>query len=259
MRLSILTLTLVSTWALQATAAESIFFDANGTKLHYVAAGSGETVVLLHGFSGSAEGLYIKPGTFDALAEAGYRVVALDQVGHGKSDKPYDPDRYGMEMVEDIRRLMNHLDVDKIHLAGYSMGSKVANTFRSLYPDRLYTITLGGYGWPWRSRKMTYTEAESGLANRMILPGNDIKALAAVSMTMHELMPSENNLRTNTVPAFGIIGDQDTVVSTGDFETFSATMTELQVVTIPGTHAGTDGAPYKPRYAEEILRFLAAH
>jgi len=59
------------------------------------------------------------------------------------------------------------------------------------------------------------------------------------------------------VPALGIIGDKDTVVSAGDFETLSETMSELQVVVIPGTHAGPDGAPYKPRYAQEILRFLA--
>lgn len=258
MKLSTLILTLLSIWAAHATAAESVFFDANGTTLHYVTAGSGETVVLLHGFSGSAEGLYIKPGTFDALVDAGFRVVALDQVGHGKSDKPYDPDRYGMQMVEDVGRLMDHLGVEKIHLAGYSMGSKVANTFRGVYPDRLHTVTLGGYGWPWRSREMTYAEAESRMANRMVLPGNDLKALAAVSMTMHELTPDEDNLRTNTVPAFGIIGDADTVVSAGEFETFSETMAELQVVVIPGTHAGPDGAPYKPRYVQEVLRFLTA-
>ena len=105
---------------------------------------------------------------------------------------------------------------------------------------------------------MTYAEAETRLANRTVLPGNDLKALAAVSMTMHELTPDEANLRANTVPAFGIIGEDDTVVSAGDFETFSETMAELRVVIIPGTHAGPDGAPYKPRYVQEILDFLAA-
>ncbi|MGI9263183.1 MAG: alpha/beta fold hydrolase [Woeseiaceae bacterium] len=259
MRRSTLLLSLLFVWVTQALAAESVLFDAKGTNLHYVIAGSGETVVLLHGFSGSANGLYIQPGTFDALVDAGYQVVALDQVGHGKSGKPYDPDRYGMQMVEDIRRLMKQLDVDKIHLAGYSMGAKVANTFRSKYPDRLHTIILGGYGWPWRSREMSYAEALEGMTRRTVLPGNDIKALAAVSMTMHKLTPTEDNLRANSVPAFGIIGDKDAVVSAADFATFSATMAELQVITIPGTHAGPDGAPYKPRYAQEIIRFLAAY
>ncbi|MDH3988996.1 MAG: lysophospholipase, partial [Gammaproteobacteria bacterium] len=63
--------------------AGSDHFDSNGVNLRYFTEGSGETVVLLHGFSGSAEGLYIKPGTFNALVTAGYQVVALDQRGHG--------------------------------------------------------------------------------------------------------------------------------------------------------------------------------
>lgn len=257
MRSSTLFFSLLALWAAQASAAESVFFDADGITLHYVTAGAGETVVLLHGFSGSAEGLYINPGTFDALVDAGYRVVALDQVGHGKSDKPYDPDRYGLQMVEDIRRLMLELDVDKIHLAGYSMGAKVANTFRSIYPGRLHSVVLGGYGWPWRSRQMSYTEAASAMATRTLLPGNDAKALAAVSVGMYELTPGEDSLRANTVPAFAIIGDKDAVVSSEDFQTLSETMTELEVTVMPGTHAGADGAPYKPQYAQEILRFLA--
>ena len=68
-------------------AAEPRFFDSDGVQLRYFESGSGETVVLLHGFSGSSEGLYINSGTFDALVGAGYRVVALDQRGHGGSDK----------------------------------------------------------------------------------------------------------------------------------------------------------------------------
>jgi len=259
MRRLTLLFSFLTIWTVSATAAESVYFDADGTTLHYVTAGAGETVVLLHGFSGSAQGLYVEPGTFDALVDAGYRVVALDQVGHGKSDKPYDPNRYGMQMVEDIRRLMQHLEVDKIHLAGYSMGAKVANTFRSVYPSRLHSIVLGGYGWPWQSRSMTYAEAETAMATRTLLPGNDTKALAAVSVGMHELTSSEDSLRANSVPAFGIIGDKDEVVSGDDFRTFTETMSELEVTVIPGTHAGPDGAPYKPRYAQEMLRFLAQH
>ena len=240
-------------------AGESNRFDSGGISLHYVSGGSGETVVLLHGFSGSAEGLYVRPGTFDALVKAGYRVVALDQRGHGQSDKPYDPDSYGMNMVEDVRRLIDHLGVEKVHLVGYSMGSKVANTFRSLYADRLLTITLGAYGWPWQSKAVTLAEAEEGLANRTVLPGNDLKALAAVSVGMNELTPTEDSLRSNTVPAFAIIGDKDQVISSEDFNTFKDAMANLEFVVMPGTHAGPDGAPYKPQFAEELIAFLAQH
>lgn len=242
--------------AAATSAAENAFFESDGVRLHYFVEGSGETVVLLHGFSGSAEGLYVKPGTLSALVEAGYRAVALDQVGHGQSEKPYDTARYGLNMVEDVRRLLDHLDVEKAHVVGYSMGSKVANSFRDIYPERLNSITLGGYGWPWQSQQTTYAEAKRRLTSRSILPGNDLDALAAVSMSLYELAPGEDSLRSNEIPAFGIIGDQDTVVPTEDWQKFRDTMHKLRVVVMPGTHAGPDGAPYKKQYADELVKFL---
>lgn len=253
---TILALLLSSTPAL---AAENTSFDSDGVTLRYLSGGAGETVVLLHGFSGSAQGLYVDPGTFDALVDAGYRVVAMDQRGHGQSEKLYDAKSYGMNMVEDVRRLIDHLAVGKVHLVGYSMGARVANTFRSLYSDRLLTITLGGYGWPWQGQPVTLEEAKKQMVNRTVLPGNDLMALAAVSVGSYELVPSEESLRTNTVPAFAIIGDKDEVISSQNLQTFKATMANLELVVIPGTHAGPDGAPYKPRFAEELIRFLAKH
>ena len=247
---------LVACFALSANAQESRHFDAAGLSLRYLIEGEGDTVVLLHGFSGSAEGLYIAPGTFDALVAAGYRVVALDQRGHGQSDKPHTTDQYGLPMIEDVRRLLDHLGVERVHLVGYSMGGKVANTFRSRYEDRLLSITLGGYGWPWRSAEVTLDEARERLANRMVLPGNDLDALAAVSTGMAVLTPVESDLRANQTPALAIIGDKDEVVSRDDFETLVTTMAGITAVTIPGTHAGPDGAPYKTVFAEELIDFL---
>ena len=240
-----------------AMAKEDRTFDADGTALRYIAAGDGgATVVLLHGFSGSAEGLYIQPGTFDALIDAGFRVVALDQRGHGKSDKPHAASAYGREMVEDVRRLLDHLGLERVHLVGYSMGGKVANSFRAAYPGRLHSVTLGGYGWPWRSAPSTLESARRQLDTRPVLPGNDLDALAAVSVGMHHIHASEDSLRSNEVAAFAIIGDSDEVVSKAEFDELAATMANLTTTVIPGTHAGPDGAPYKPVFAEELIRFL---
>jgi pimeloyl-ACP methyl ester carboxylesterase len=241
-----------------ALAVENQYFDSDGVRLRYIVGGEGETVVLLHGFSGSAEGLYVEPGTFGALVEAGFRVVALDQRGHGNSDKPHGPDDYGLEMVEDVRRLLDHLHVDKVHLAGYSMGSKVANTFRERYPERLYSIVLGGYGWPWRSSRVTLAEARERLSTRMVLPGNDLDALAAVSAASYDLTPSVADLESNRIPALAIIGADDTTVPREDFQTLADTMANLETAVIPGTHAGPDGAPYKPEYARKLVGFLTS-
>ena len=254
-----LTAILIFLVPLAAPAVENLYFDSDGVKLHYLQAGEGETVVLLHGFSGSAVGLYLEPGTIDALVAAGFRVVAVDQRGHGDSDKPHDADSYGLEMVEDVRRLLDHLEVNEVHLAGYSMGAKVANTFRERYPRRLRSVVLGGYGWPWQSSRRTLTEAREEMTSRTVLPGNDLDALAAVSVGSYDLTPSADNLQANEVPALAIIGDNDTTVSREDFETLAETMSGLETVVIPGTHAGPDGAPYKPVYAQKLVEFLLAH
>lgn len=239
-----------------SAAAGAEFFDSDGVKLRYFTAGSGDPVLLLHGFSGSADGLYIKPGTFDALVEGGYRVIALDQRGHGGSDKPRAGNAYGTAMVEDVRKLLDALEIGQVHLVGYSMGGKVANAFRERHPERLLSITLGGYGWPWQSREVTLTEAQESMRNRQVLPGNDLQALAGVRVGMHELSSTRASLATNEVPALAIIGDKDTVVSAADQKSLVETMTNLEFVVIPGTHAGSDGAPYKPVFAEKLLEFL---
>ena len=244
---------------LVSLAQDSRTFDSAGVSLRYLETGDGPTVLLLHGFSGSAEGLYVAPGTVASLADAGYRVIALDQRGHGKSDKPHDPESYGLEMVENVRRLLDHLAIDRVHLVGYSMGGKVAATFRVHHPERLLSITLGGYGWPWRSGEVTLAEARQRLASRTVLPGNDLEALAAVSTGMHRLTPAEDALRSNQVPALAIIGDRDEVVPRSDYDTLVATMPMTTSVIIPGTHAGEDGAPYKPVFAQEVLAFLVEH
>ena len=74
-------------------AADSQTFDSNGVSIRYFEAGAGDALVLVHGFSGSADTAWIKPGNFDALVDAGFHVVAIDNRGHGGSGKPHDPER----------------------------------------------------------------------------------------------------------------------------------------------------------------------
>jgi pimeloyl-ACP methyl ester carboxylesterase len=261
MKTLIATFSLIVLSMIHATsfAAEERYFDSAGAQLRYFIEGNGTTVILLHGFSGSPEGLWIKPGTFNALVDAGYQVIALDQRGHGKSAKFYDRDSYGIEMMEDVRRLLDHLEIDQAHLIGYSMGAKVANTFRAAYPERLLSLTLGGYGWPWRAADVTVEQAEIQLQSDFVLPGNDLRALAAVRAATNDLIPDEESLASNSTPAFSLVGTADTVVSRSDLDTLRATMANLESKDMPGTHAGPDGAPYKPQFAAELIRFLAKH
>jgi pimeloyl-ACP methyl ester carboxylesterase len=93
-------------------------FDSAGIPIHYMVLGKkdGEPVLLIHGFTGTIETQWAP--VIKALA-TDYRVIALDCRGHGGSGKPHDPKQYGIEMVKDAVRLLDHLKIDKAHVAGY--------------------------------------------------------------------------------------------------------------------------------------------
>lgn len=241
-----------------AFAADAEYFDSDGVKIRYFAAGQGEALVLIHGFSGSASTAWLKPGVFDALVNAGFHVIALDNRGHGGSDKPHDPASYGVNMAEDVGRLLDHLSIDQAHVVGYSMGGKIANTFRARHSQRLVTLTLGGYGWPWRGQAATLEEALANMEGRTLPPGNDPEALAAYAVTSNDLVPGEMNLRDNQIPTLSIVGTEDTAVLRGGdhVESLRKTMSSLEAVDMPGTHAGSEGVLYKIEFAEAVIAFI---
>ncbi|MHC4911328.1 MAG: alpha/beta fold hydrolase, partial [Planctomycetota bacterium] len=103
------------------------FFDSDGVRIRYIDVGprDGEPVVLVHGGASSIELQWGETGMIGALDDD-YRVIALDCRGHGKSDKPHDTEAYGNEMVLDVVRLLDHLEIEKAHIVGYSMGGRIA-------------------------------------------------------------------------------------------------------------------------------------
>ena len=115
--------TVVSAPLVQAQTPEDKFFDSKGVKIRYVDVGRGEPVVLIHGFSSSLDANWGAPRIIDTLAKD-FRVIALDCRGHGKSDKPHDGSKYGNEMIEDVARLMDHLNIPKAHIVGYSRAGR---------------------------------------------------------------------------------------------------------------------------------------
>ncbi len=116
------------------------FFDSNGVRIRYIVAGSGEPIILIHPFAASAE---IWEPLVKGLSQD-YQLIAMDCRGHGKSEKPHDPKQYGIEMVNDVVRLMDHLGIKKSIIVGYSMGGSIAMKLLTEHPDRIRLAVIGG-------------------------------------------------------------------------------------------------------------------
>lgn len=198
MRLSVpafaLVLVAASTSAAVAVQPTDGYFTAHdGVKIHYLEAGNkhgpGAPVVLIHGYTGTALGNWFTNGLADALVDRHW-VVAIDCRGHGKSDKPHDPGKYGPQMARDVIELMDHLKIQKAHIGGYSMGGFITGQLLATHPERFITATFGGSGVPeveqeWKEKVPAdkpgpdpkEAEARKTLSG---LPNQDREALAAV-------------------------------------------------------------------------------
>ena len=122
------------------------YFDSNGASIFYTDEGQGEPVILIHGVGANADLNWRRPGVTKRLAR-NFRVIALDLRGHGLSAQPTDPAMYGMEMVEDVVRLMDHLNLEKAHIAGYSLGGFILEKLLVVHPERVQSAALCAAGW----------------------------------------------------------------------------------------------------------------
>lgn len=112
--------------------------EANGIRLHLAEEGQGPLVVLLHGFPESWHSWHHQ---FAPLAAAGFRVVAPDQRGYGRSDHPDDVDAYSiMHLVGDVVGLIRALGEDKAYVVGHDWGAPVAWHTALLRPDMVLGV-----------------------------------------------------------------------------------------------------------------------
>lgn len=125
-------------------------FSSDGVEISYLdvpAAPGADPVLLIHGFASNVSTNWVPTGWVAELARAGYRVVAFDNRGHGKSEKLYRLEDYGAPlMAEDARRLLDHLGIAKAHVIGYSMGARIAAFLALAHPDRVQSLVFGGLG-----------------------------------------------------------------------------------------------------------------
>jgi pimeloyl-ACP methyl ester carboxylesterase len=122
-------------------------FTHDSVEIAYLDEGAGDPIVLVHGFASNKEVNWVGPGWVTALTRAGRRVIALDDRGHGASAKLYDPaDYHSAIMAEDVRALLDHLDLPCADVMGYSMGARITAFLALAHPDRVRSAVLGGLG-----------------------------------------------------------------------------------------------------------------
>lgn len=112
--------------------------DLDGEQIHYVEAGSGDPVVLVHGFMAWS---YTWRQTLPALAGQ-HRVLALDLRGFGLSEKRRDRGHAIEDQVDLLRRFLDALQVERSVLVGHSMGGEVSLRFALRHPERVRGMVL---------------------------------------------------------------------------------------------------------------------
>lgn len=122
-------------------------FHNGSVEIAYIDEGEGDPIVLVHGFASTKDINWVYPSWISTLTKAGRRVIALDNRGHGESAKLYDPEDYHIgTMAGDVRALMDHLDIARADMMGYSMGGRITAYLGQRDPQRLRSAILGGIG-----------------------------------------------------------------------------------------------------------------
>lgn len=113
------------------------FVDINGIRICYQVQGDGYPLVLLHGF-----GMYKEFWKFHIKElSKEFKIITIDIRGCGKTDHPAEPSSME-ELADDVRAILDYLDVDKAHLGGHSFGGMIAQHFALKYPNRLNKLIL---------------------------------------------------------------------------------------------------------------------
>jgi pimeloyl-ACP methyl ester carboxylesterase len=123
------------------------FFDSDNVRIAYRDEGFGDPILFIHGFASNVTANWANTGWIEALKRADYRVIAMDVRGHGQSEKLYDSERYTLPiLMEDARRLLDHLVIQQADIMGYSMGARITAFLAFTHPERVRSVIFGGMG-----------------------------------------------------------------------------------------------------------------
>jgi pimeloyl-ACP methyl ester carboxylesterase len=254
------------------------FASFDGTELWYddqvADEADGEAVVLLHGFAADTNINWVRAGILDALIDEDFRPIALDHRGHGLSAKPHEPEAYADDaLTRDVQALLDHLSLDRVIVAGYSMGAGVALRLGAIDPRVTAVVALGVGSKSLDRNAGVVADGQDGngmvdalladdpdsitdnLGARFRALADSIRAdrvaLAACIQTGH--VGSGQLLDEIEVPVLVVAGADDDLA--GDPQAVADLIPGAQAVTVPGDHFTANSRPALHR---ALLEFLAA-
>lgn len=256
-------------WASSLGSAEAHFFASDGVQIHFVDRGTGETVVLIHGQTQNLR-MWSENDIMNKLARD-YRVVALDVRGHGLSGKPHIPEEYGAKMSEDVIRLLDHLELPKAHMVGYSMGADIIGRLLVTNPGRILSATLGSGAFPtWNAEKEKLFERiarsmeERGRTGELYPwepEDQDLAAMAACARgARYEAVTAEAIARVN-VPILAIYGSEESEDYLNDLkQRLAISKSSIPTVIVDGaTHVGENATYRQPEFLGAVRHFIESN
>lgn len=245
-------------------------FQSDGVEIAFLDEGQGDPVLLIHGFASNIATNWVDPGWVRFLIDAGYRVIAFDNRGHGRSAKLYATDDYGAPlMAEDARRLLDHLEIARADVIGYSMGARIAAFLALAHPQRVRSAVFGGLGYN-MVRGMAGTgpvarALEAASIDEVTNPTartfrafaeqtqSDLKALAACIRSSRAPITAEDVARI-ACPVLVAVGEKDVIG--GSPAALAELIPGARAFTIPGReHMKAVG---DRAFKAAVLEFLAA-
>jgi pimeloyl-ACP methyl ester carboxylesterase len=246
-------------------------FNSDSVEIAFDDEGQGEPVLLIHGFASNGRVNWVDTGWVKALRDAGYRVMTIDNRGHGESEKLYDPKFYeAVEMAEDARRLLDHLSIQRAHVMGYSMGARISAFLAINHPGRVATAIFAGLasnmingvgggaeiakGLEAPSRDDVTDLSAKAFRNFAELTRSDLKALAACIKSSRIKITTDMLAKINAT-VLVVAGELDTV--SGDVQPLVDAIDGATGLTLPNrNHMNAVGDRL---YRETVLDFLKFH
>ncbi|HEX2136963.1 MAG TPA: alpha/beta hydrolase [Microvirga sp.] len=227
-------------------------FNSNGVRIAYIdvapQTGHGDAILLIHGFASNHAVNWVNTMWVTTLTRAGFRVIAFDNRGHGRSEKLYRPEDYHTSiMAADARRLLDHLGIERADIMGYSMGARIASHLALTEPRMVRSLLMGGLG----IHLVRGVGLPLGIADAMEAPSldhltdptqrmfrafaeqtkSDLRALAACIRGSRQVL-TEEQVASIRVPTLVAVGTTDTV--SGSAHELVALMPNARVLDIPG-------------------------